>query len=291
MASRYFPNFPITRKIKDGASLHESALWWCQAAHGGAADLREQFLRRKAEIEQRAADGELGPKGVEKALKALAAEFEPRLQQLGALVDKAKAHHNEVRAKLTAQSAPKPSANADEAVENAFRRHRAISRFESLDPAERREAIRLAIDKRDVGFLSAIVAEPALLNEADARRIEVAIMSGADKALFNEFQELGGRLGPDGQVLAAHESPLAVASYVLDDTKQWLDEQAGGIDASTTLSRAGVATDGPALTLTAEQARDAQLYRAAREVAEQAGKVLSISGDGSAGSITPEGAE
>src|SRR5439155_3671732 len=96
-------------------------LWHCFAVQGGVKDLREQFEQRKADIAERGQTDELGPLGVAKALKGFAAEFEPRLRSLGALVDKAKAHHASVREKLTARREDKKSADADEAVRRAFR--------------------------------------------------------------------------------------------------------------------------------------------------------------------------
>ena len=40
MAGKYFPTFPIDRPLKgDGSGdAHESALWWCFAAHGGVGN-------------------------------------------------------------------------------------------------------------------------------------------------------------------------------------------------------------------------------------------------------------
>lgn len=58
-----------------------------------------------------------------------------------------------------------------------------------------------------------------------------------------QFEELGGALAPDGEVIAPHESPLAVAGFVVDDTRAWLHEQAGGLDARGRLQQAGVALD------------------------------------------------
>ncbi len=288
MASNYFPDFPIARKLKgDSAGPHEAALWHLYGTYNGAKDVREQFTQRKAEIEARGKAGELGPRGVEMELKKLAAEFEPRLRQLGALVDKVKAHHNETRAKLTARTKVEKSADADEAVRRAFQEHRVIARFESLDPAERREAIRLAVDKRDVNFLAAIVAEPALLNDADVRRIETVLMSTADKGLFHEYEELGGTLDAKGEVMFPHESPLAVASFALDSTREWIAEQAGGLDARGILDQAGVDLTVPVLSLTTDQGHDPQVYRAARELAMADGKVLSIGGDNGAAATIP----
>jgi len=290
MAGRYFPEWPrpwLERDVEGDERVN--TLWRLQAAYNGTRDLRQQFSQRKSEIEQRAKEGELGPKGVEMELKKLAAEFEPKLGQLAALVNKAKAHHNAMRDKLVARPAAKESASADEAVRRAFQEHRAISRFESLDSTQRRDAIRLAIEKKNANFLSAILNEPALLGETDARRIEVALMAQADKALFRGYEELGGKLDGNGEVLAAHESPLAVASYVLDDTRDWIAEEVGGLDARSVLGRAGVDLDAAAIMLTSDQAKDTALYRAAKVTAAADGKILSIVGDDSMqGSITPE---
>jgi hypothetical protein len=290
MASKYFPNFPISRPLKgDGTGdPHETALWHCYAAHGGVKDLRAQFTQRKTEIEARGASGELGPVGVTNSLKALAAEFEPRLRSLAALVDKAKAHHASVRQKLTTQSTGSKSADFDQAIERGMRKDRTIRRFEGLDKAQRREAIRIAMEKNDAAFLEAVIGEsPSLVDEPTARMIEISLMRSADKAFFAQFEELGGKLGSNGEVVAAHESPLTVAGFVLDDTREWIDEQVGGLDARSILGRAGIDLAGPALALTPDQAKNPSIYRAAREVALVDGKVLSIMGHGDAGAITP----
>jgi len=291
MASKYFPNFPISRTLKgDGSGdPHETALWNTFAAYNGVRDLRAQFTQRKSEIEQRGASGELGPVGIEKELKKLAAEFEPRLRSLGALVDKAKKHHQDTRAKLTAQSTGPKSADYDQAVDRGLRKDRTIRRFEALDKDQRREAIRLALQKNDGAFLEAVIGEsPSLVDETTARMIETALMRNADKAVFAQYEELGGKLGNNGEVVAAHESPLAVAGYVLDDTREWLAEQAGGLDPRSILGRAGIALDGPAIMITPEQGHDPAVYRAAKEIAASDGKVLSIGGGNGAGNITPE---
>jgi hypothetical protein len=292
MAGKYFPNWPLgDRKLAgDGTgNPHDRALWYCFAAHGGAKDLREQFAAKKREIEERRRSGELGPLGVDKALKALVVEFDAKLAHLAKLVDSAKSHHESIRTKLT-QRESKKSQDADEAVRRAFQEHRVIARFEALDAHQRREAIRLAIEKKDSNFLSALLAEPALLDETSARSVEIALMQSADNGLFAQFEELGGRLNAHGEIDEPQTSPLAVASFVLADTKEWMNEHVGGADARSVLGRAGVALDGAAIMLTPDQAKDPALYRAAKETAATDGKILSIAGgNGATGSITPEG--
>lgn len=136
----------------------------------------------------------------------------------------------------------------------------------------------------DLAFVEGSITTPD-----DARRIEVAIMTTADRQLYREFEELGGRLDANNEVAAPRESALAVASYVVDDTREWLAEQAGGLDARALLVQAGVARDEQVLLLSSERAKDPAIYRAAREVSQEVGKVLSIAGDNGAGAPKSDG--
>jgi hypothetical protein len=104
--------------------------------------LRQEFSQRKLEAEERGRSGELGPVGVRKALKALAAEFEGDLKRLAGLIDIGEKYHADLRAKLPTREVS-PSRSPDEAVERAFVRHRVIQRFEYLASDQRREAIRI----------------------------------------------------------------------------------------------------------------------------------------------------
>lgn len=283
----FLPSWPLeNRKLHmTSTNPHEVSLWKLHGAYNGARAVRESFAARKAEIEQRGRDGELGPRGVQKELKALVAEFEPRLRELGSLVEEARKHHGTVRDKLTAREIKK-SADADEAVRRALAEDRAIRRFESLQPAQRREAVRVAIEKRDAQFLSTVLAEPGLIDETTARVVQTELMRAGNRVLFAEYQELGGKMDERGEVDPL-TSPLITAAYVLDSTREWMEEQSCGVDAATTLRRAGVEIgDGPAVVLNPEQAKDPSVYRAARDAAHAAGKLLTVTGD-EGGTITP----
>jgi hypothetical protein len=171
MPEKYFPQWPKTPFNSEPNDPHGRALWHLQAAHRGLQLLRQDFSERKAQIEERGRIGELGPLGVSRELKKLAVEFDDDLKRLASLIDIGKKYHSDLKTKLTSRETPK-SASADEAVERAFARHRTIQRFEALDSSQRREAVKVAIQKGDAAFLSVLLAEPALLDQRTAVIIE-----------------------------------------------------------------------------------------------------------------------
>jgi hypothetical protein len=106
-------------------------------------------------------------------------------------------------------------------------RERAIDRFIQLNPSDRRNAIRVASEKRDFQFLQMILYEPALVDGRTAQAIQTDIARSSRPDLFRHYQDLHGQIvegttEPDGLTGA-----LSVTAYAIDSTFEWLDKEAG----------------------------------------------------------------
>jgi hypothetical protein len=106
-------------------------------------------------------------------------------------------------------------------------------------------------------------------------------MKSRDKYKFGALQELGGRFDHTGKADLT-TSAIEVTKYAVDAMREWAKEEAGVTPGpAQILESAGVAIDAaaPAVTLTPQQARDVEIYRSAKQVAGEMGKVLSIAAD------------
>src|SRR5207302_1291212 len=94
-----------------------------------------------------------------------------------------------LRAKLTNRPSPElDKLSPYQAVSLAMAEGRTIARFEALSPDQRREAVRIALDKSDTKFLALVLREPALLPDAIARRIEGELSRSADPDGYRQLQ-------------------------------------------------------------------------------------------------------
>ncbi len=285
--AKYVPGWPVRILEKDSNDPLQHNLWNLQATYHGVVDRREKFQRAVAAVRQRGVDGELGPVGVNRELKRLEGEFVKEVgETLAPMVARVRARTDELHAKLTKRQV-KESANADEAVRNAFAEHRAIGRFEALPRDQRRAAVRVALEKKDFAFLSVIYAEPALLDEVTARIVGLELMRNADPAAFNELQTLTGAVNP---TTGEHDplNPLVVASFMIDNAAEFARELTGTTPtAKERLTEAGIKVDGSRIVLSDEQAKDVAIFRSARDVAAAEGKEVEIVGPDGLGSYEP----
>lgn len=123
---------------------------------------REEFLAEIGDAKARLAAGSLGPVGLLEEEERISREYCAKLEGYRRAEEQARKRAQQLRTELTAPKKIK-SADADEAVEKAFQPHPAITRYESLPPDKRPEALRIALEKRAHGFLSILLSEPALV--------------------------------------------------------------------------------------------------------------------------------
>jgi hypothetical protein len=123
----------------------------------------------------------------------------------------------------------KPMSRADFRAERA--RERAVERFTALDPSARRAAIRVASEKQDFGFLQMLLDEPALIDGATAKAIEMDIARNSNPYAFDCWQDLHGKIVNSATEPDPLTGALPVVAFVIDSTAEWIDEQVGTLDA------------------------------------------------------------
>ena len=294
------PQFPLNRQLRNGSPQH-----LLEIIHRNlSGDLRSDFAKRVAEIRQKERDGYLGPKGTADALRALRQEFEEIIttkswgggDSFNEFFGRVRMRVSELQARLTARSELPADTPQHLLMRRELQQHRVIGEFLKLEPAARRAAVAGAREKLTTGdetarlFLSDILAQPGVLDQATAQRIENDLMQGSDPQAFRELEEFLGPItnGQRDEIGGA----VPVTEYSLKLFRDYMDEECGtnsAVEAGRALLENQLKTPGPALELTEEQGRDPSLYRLARDMAQQHGRVLSISGPQGEGSINPAG--
>ncbi len=274
----HIPRWPGRPVEKDDGTPTVHSLWNLQASHAGLEDAFRQFASRVTEVREQERTGVLGPKGVERELRRVTDEFVGRTQgQFGPLVETARQHVAKLRAKLTAPPS-RSGESASDAVAREFRNHRAIMRFEGLPRDQRREAVKIAIQKGDREFLAIIHSEPALLDDVSHKMVAHRLMQLSDPVAFDELQQIAGRLDP---ATGEHDavSPLTVASYMLDNVAAYAREVTKlEPTAREILVEAGINPDLDQISLSDAQAHDVAIFRAARSFAAENRKSLEVQG-------------
>lgn len=242
--------------------------------------LRHEAQAAKAEVEQKYKSGVLGPVGRTDELARVGQEFIKRLDEPRRKQERGRKHAAELKRQSRVNPLSVTSKNADEAVERAFQRHRAIQRFENLDSSKRRQAVDVALEKRDWSFLTVLLGEPALLDERTARVIEIEMLRNTNREAFDQLQELEGIFRYDGEVDGL-TGALPVLGFCISETENWLKQEFG--DGSMTLEKlaqskglAQPVIDDGSITLTREAAHDVELFRAAKAEAESRGLSLQV---------------
>jgi len=156
---------------------------------------------------------------------------------------------------------------------------RLVRRFEAQPPEVRREALRRALATRDVALLRPLRNEKGLLSEADARRVDAALLSSADPVKFRQLVELAGQFDengePDPQTSAVTVADFSVGT-LLKHVDAWACYDRTGEDVRAKVTKQ-LEADGP-ITLTDEEAHNPAAYRAARDLASQHGRELQVIG-------------
>jgi hypothetical protein len=128
-------------------------------------------------------------------------------------------------------------------------------------------------------FLSDALTEPGLVDAATAMRIEADLMKSADPQAFNELAEFLGPVvnGQRDEIAGA----LPVTEYSMKLFRDFMDEHCG-TNAATEAARAVIEKQlekpGPAIEMSDIEAHDPSLYRLARDMAQEHGRVLTIRG-------------
>ena len=149
---------------------HDGLLWDAKGALARMRTAREKFVPAVADVNRRTAEGELGPVGRERALRALNKDYAVLIEKENRpVLDRLAKRAQELDRELTTRPRPE-SKSADQAVESAFRRHRTIQRFEAFDQSGRNQVINRAREAGDYDILETLLNEPGLLNEETARR-------------------------------------------------------------------------------------------------------------------------
>jgi hypothetical protein len=297
MATFKGPAFPVTRPLgktrtleNDGLILedhrHDERIAALKAAHLAAQDtLRTAYGARIAAIK---ADTDLTVAGKNKRLQGLRTEFEqdlaPHVKAIAAAEDWA----GRSRKWLTAPPDGPKDETSYQGTARAMREHRAVSSFIALPPPARREALRRAREAGERDWLAALANEPGLLSAQDHAAIAADLMRTRDRGEFGQLTELCGAIDPDTGVHDAQQSALEITRYALDACREWMAAETGvEPTAADVLRQAGIRVDGAALELTPEQAHSVEIYRAARDHAATAGKIVSISGDEGTSAMDP----
>jgi hypothetical protein len=251
-----------------------------------------EFKRQAEEIDN---NPDLTPSGKVKARAKLVTTFRetPDLLRHKGAVEKGRARAAELLAQLTKPRTPDVSKlSVFEQVDLANTRDRTLRRFESLEPSARRAAFNAALETRNTELLGALLREPALLNEGDAKRATAVIMATADPQSYRELTELKGKLDLVSGEFDPATSAVEVAAYSLDGVLQHADEWAG-LSRQVEEARARFAemlkTPNAPIVLSDAEGRDPAIYRTARTLAQENGRILSIAGpDGEVeASMTP----
>ena len=209
----YFPNDPITRKLRvrpmhDDGTDHDGVVWESKGALARMQTAYEKFSATVADINRRTSEGELGPVGRERALKAPVKEYTAWSKRKTATRSPRRPSRPRSERELTTRPR-RESKSADQAVETAFRRHRPIQRFEAFDRSGRNEVINRA---REVGDFD--ISKPCIMSPAYSRRDCPPRADGLDaqceSQTFEQLQEIQGAFDYSGKAirsLAFHERP------------------------------------------------------------------------------------
>jgi hypothetical protein len=167
--------------------------------------------------------------GKQAARKALVAEFrDGDIRRHRGSVEKGRARIAELLAQLTKPRIPDVSKmSVFEQVDLANQRDRTIPRYTSLEPSARRAAFNAALQTKNTDLLGALLNEPALLSEADAKRATAIIVETADPQTFRELTELAGELDLVSGEFNPQSSAFEVASFAVDQLLERADEWAG----------------------------------------------------------------
>jgi hypothetical protein len=297
MASRYSgPAFPLKRQMRNGSPEHLLEIMHRKLT----GDLRDEFIKQVEKIRAKERDGFLGPKGVADALRTLRAEFETKItteswnagDNWDEWLGRARTRVSDLQGRLIAR----PELPADTPPHLAMRRElqadRAMREHFKLEPAARRAVVagaREKLAKGDAGarlFLSDLLNEPGALDAQTAARVEADLMANADPQAFRELEDF---LGP---MTNGERDPnfgaLPVVEYSLKLFRDFMDGECGtnsATEAARALIEKQLKTPGPAIELSDLDARDPSVYRLARDLAQQHGRVLTVSGPEGSGSI------
>jgi hypothetical protein len=201
---------------------------------------------------------------------------------------------NELQTQLTARPELPDGTPEHLRMRRELQADRTIREYLKLEPAARRRAVEDAREKLSKGdanarlFLSDLLQEPAALDTQMATRVEADLMKNADPGAFKELEEFLGPMinGQRDELFGA----LPVTEYSVQLFRDFMDEQCGA-NSATEAARAPLekqlAVKGAPLVLSDEEAHDPAIYRLARDLAKEHGRVLSITGPQGEGSIDP----
>jgi hypothetical protein len=295
-----FPPVP-QEKLKNGSPLHLLSV----IDRYLAGDVHTEFDRRAEQIRERQESGHLGPAGVQEEMRKLRNDFELRLttrpfladaaESWGQFLDRAKKRVGELEARLTSRTELPADMPEHLKMRAVLQADRVVGEHLKLEPAARRRVEYAALDKLAKGdqtarnFLVDLREHPGVLDSQTAALIDDALMRTADPAAYQELELFLGPVDPTSGKRDPIGGALRVVEYNLQLFREHMD-RAAGLDAVTEQGRAvfqkQLEIAGAPITLTAEEGRDPRLYRLARDMAAQNGRVLSITGD-EGGEIVP----
>jgi hypothetical protein len=240
--------------------------------------LWDEFTARAKQIDEDATLTELGKQRARTKLVTELREGDNLKRHIG-VVEKGRARITELRSQMTARHVPK-NLSPYEQVSLAHQQDRAVRRYETLQPDQQRAVLRRAEEARDRNFLEPLYREPGLLNERDAARIEAILLEGSNRDEFKELQELAGKFDlngePDPTTSAVACADFSVGS-LLDEMDKWASLDRPTEEARAIFNKQLEVKDAP-LVLTNAQGHDPRIYQAAKALAAQHGRVLSING-------------
>jgi hypothetical protein len=251
-------------------------------------ELRAAFDKRVGEIQ---ADPDLTLAGKSKKLRALAEQFrnDKRVTTMQADLVALKKHEAALREKLFTRPQPDHDKLSPYAAGVLLRKEdRIIGRFEAMSRTDQFEAVRGALEKHDSAYLSVLLRE-GLLDDAVARRVEMALAREADPDTWREIEILGGKRNFDAQPDPL-TSTIAVGGQALDLFLEHVESSAGIPKGETAaLAAVSAADKGDRIEISPEQGHDVQLFRHASARAAEKGIPLRISGDEGSSEVAPGG--
>jgi hypothetical protein len=148
------------------------------------------------------------------------------------------------------------------------------------------DAVRGALERHDSAWLSVVLRE-GLLDDAVARRVEMALAGEADPAAWRELEILGGKRNHDAQP-DPMTSTIAVGGQALELFLEHVESSAGIPKGETAaLAAVSAADKGDRIEITNEQGHDVQLFRFASARAVEKGIPLRVVSDEGASEIQP----
>jgi hypothetical protein len=277
--------FPLPEHWIDAYSGEIGSAFNGHAALQGA--LTDEVDRKVAEIR---ADETLSPIGKTKAIRALATLYREHKTLAKVQADIAALRKREAKLREQLTTAPlgdRSKLSAYEAISLVMSERDTISELKAMPMNERMVAMSNALEQKDFPLLALALRERNLLSPAIAQRVQLALMRETSPDRFRELEHLSGKCDFAGQ----HDpltGILPVVAQAADLFLLHLDEVAGIPKGETAaLAAVDAATTAGAVTLSAEQAHDHQLWKLAYARAAEKNIPLRIIGDEGEGEIQP----